>query len=402
MEKFTVVIPTRNNVHSLKHTINTCLRQNYPNFEIIISDNCSEDGTSEMVNSINDDRIKYIKTPRPLSMTENFEFALSNTTDGYISFIGADDGLMPDAINYVFSIVSKYNVKTVCCQYASYNWPEVPLIDKGKLMLNGLGIYKNGLELRNSFEWLQKTIDYQSVQYVCELPSLYYGFVHRSVIDKCMKNGKYFHSITPDAYSAFATSMNITDYIFSYTPFCIAGISGKSNGLSQALNGELAQEFLKETAHPIHKDFVFSPAHEVILGEAFFQAKDLFADKCKGLKFNICLMLKKAIMSAGKNTPISGQVMESAKLMAEMHGISLDDIKPRKIDKIYRATKKLKKSISDCVFNFRWILGFKDSTLLNVNNIDEASIVLSVLSKINMKYKYETTFRVLIDKIKKR
>ena len=36
MEKFTVVIPTRNNVHSLKHTINTCLRQNYPNFEIII------------------------------------------------------------------------------------------------------------------------------------------------------------------------------------------------------------------------------------------------------------------------------------------------------------------------------------------------------------------------------
>ena len=94
--------------------------------------------------------------------------------------------------------------------------------------------------------------------------------------------------------------------------------------------------------------------------------------------------------------------MESAKLMAEMHGISLDDIKPRKIDKIYRATKKLKKSILDCVFIFRWILGFKDSTLLNVNNIDEASIVLSVLSKINMKYKYETTFRVLIDKIKKR
>ena len=401
MEKFTIVIPTRNNVHTLKHTINSCLRQEYPNFEIIISDNSSDDGTYEMVNSIKDKRIKYIKTPRSLSMTENFEFALSNTNEGYISFIGADDGLMPDAINYVNSLIIKYKVKSVCCQYASYNWPDAPLKDSGKLMLNGLGIYKNGYELRNSYEWIQRTIDFKTSQYVCELPSLYYGFVHRSVIDQCMKNGIYFHSITPDAYSAFVTSMNITDYIFSFTPFCIAGISGKSNGLSQALNGELAQQFLKESAHPIHKEFVFSPAHEVILGEAFFQARDLFPEKCNGLHFNIHLMLKKAIMSAGSNSPISEYVFTSASLMAEKHGVSIKEIKANKIDLYSRAFKKLKKGMLDSLFKYHWIVGFKKSTLFNINNIDEASIALGIVAKLNMSCKFETTLSAFISRVKK-
>ena len=402
MEKFTIVIPTRNNVNTLKHTISTCLRQDYPNFEIIISDNCSNDGTFEMVNSIKDDRIKYIKTPKSLSMTENFEFALSNTSDGFISFIGADDGLMPDAINYVNKIITQYKVKSVCCQYAFYYWPDVPLVEKGKLILNGLGIYKNGVELRNASEWVQKTIDFKTAQYVCELPSLYYGFIHKSVIEKSMKNGKYYHSITPDAYSAFATSLNIDEYAFSYTPFCIAGISGRSNGLSQSLDGEVAQKFLIENAHPIHKDFVFSPAHEVILGEAFFQARDVFPEKCKGLNFNVRLMLKKALLSAGTNNPVSEKVISSAKLMAEMHEINFSDIATSKKDKLYRVLFLMKKSFLDFLSNPRWVVGMRNSTDFNIKNIDEASTALGVMANLNSRKKYEKTFNLLFERVIKR
>lgn len=54
---------------------------------------------------LRDKRVRYIKTGKPISMTENFEFALSNAREGYIMFLGADKGLMPDAIKYVNEIV---------------------------------------------------------------------------------------------------------------------------------------------------------------------------------------------------------------------------------------------------------------------------------------------------------
>lgn len=150
MEKYTVIIPTKNSEETLKYTLQTCLQQNYKNFEILVSDNFSSDNTYDLINGFNDERIKYIKTPRLLSMTENFEFALSHVKEGFIMFIGADDGLMPNAISYVNDIVLKYNTKAVSCQYAHYFWPNVPIAEKGKLTLYGLGLYKNNIEVRQS------------------------------------------------------------------------------------------------------------------------------------------------------------------------------------------------------------------------------------------------------------
>lgn len=49
MEKYTVVIPTRNSIETLKHTLSTCLTQTYSNFEILVSDNCSDDNTEEYI-----------------------------------------------------------------------------------------------------------------------------------------------------------------------------------------------------------------------------------------------------------------------------------------------------------------------------------------------------------------
>lgn len=57
--KFSIVTITHNRAHLIDKTIGSVLNQTYPNFEHIIIDDGSTDGTEEIIESSNDDRIKY-------------------------------------------------------------------------------------------------------------------------------------------------------------------------------------------------------------------------------------------------------------------------------------------------------------------------------------------------------
>jgi hypothetical protein len=51
-----------------------------------------------VVASFKDPRIRYVNTGKHLSMSHNWEFALSHVEKGYVTFVGDDDGLLPGAI----------------------------------------------------------------------------------------------------------------------------------------------------------------------------------------------------------------------------------------------------------------------------------------------------------------
>ena len=56
-----VIIPTYNRAHLLDKAIQSVLDQTYEDFEIIVIDDGSTDNTKEVVNSFNDDRLRYIR-----------------------------------------------------------------------------------------------------------------------------------------------------------------------------------------------------------------------------------------------------------------------------------------------------------------------------------------------------
>lgn len=72
-----IVIPTRNNPVTLEYTLKTCLQDSGNDFEIIINDNSSagNEETFNLIERINDPRIKYFRPDRELLLKENFEFA---------------------------------------------------------------------------------------------------------------------------------------------------------------------------------------------------------------------------------------------------------------------------------------------------------------------------------------
>lgn len=387
MEKYTVIIPTRDRAETLAATIRTCLRQNYANFEIIVSDNCSEDNTREIVEGFHDVRIRYIKPEKRLSMSGNFEFALKHVDDGFVMFIGSDDGIMPDAIEYVDSIVKKYKVDAVSCVQATYVWPDFPDQDvAGNL---SFGTTRDGVEIRKSSEWLSRTLNFEFL-YCFELPNLYCGFVHKRIIDKAFKDGTYFRSITPDAYSAFATAIFIDEYAFSFRPFSIAGASVKSNGAS-ALNAKgntsESRKFLSENDIEFSSGFVNCPSYEVILGESFSQLSLAFPEHCARYHIDYSNMLKKSLMHTNEKT------VNEVKAAVDLMAINFKD----KLTDFPKKTKELKFSVIanlfrkvKCVLNLSKIIAIPHSKQLTINNVDDAALVAHVLINLSQGYKFKT------------
>ena len=121
---FTVVIPTRERSDTLEHALHTCVIQDYDDLEILVSDNFSQDRTREVVESYKDPRIRYINTGRRLSMTDNFEFALSHVpSKGYVIYIGDDDGLLSDGIRGINAVIAGQRTQVLRWDSPYYWWP---------------------------------------------------------------------------------------------------------------------------------------------------------------------------------------------------------------------------------------------------------------------------------------
>ena len=78
---FSVLLPTRNRLEYLRYAVETIRRQDVPDWEIVISDNCSEDDISGFVAKLSDPRIRYVRTESPLPVTDNWNNALNHSSD---------------------------------------------------------------------------------------------------------------------------------------------------------------------------------------------------------------------------------------------------------------------------------------------------------------------------------
>ena len=85
-----VVIPTKNRKYMLSMAIDSVLNQSYKNIQIIIQDNNSTDGTSDIVAEFEaDTRVEYFQATKDLSMTENWSTGYQYVRGEY--FVRLDD-----------------------------------------------------------------------------------------------------------------------------------------------------------------------------------------------------------------------------------------------------------------------------------------------------------------------
>lgn len=107
--KLTATLLVFNHAHIITKVINSITSQTYKEFELIISDdNSNDDSYNKCINfAVKDNRIKVIKTPRNMGMAGNANFAISQTHSDWIALLHHDDILDSKCFEEWLSICEK-------------------------------------------------------------------------------------------------------------------------------------------------------------------------------------------------------------------------------------------------------------------------------------------------------
>lgn len=105
--KVTIMIPTYNQAAFISKAIDSALAQTYPNLEIIVGDDASNDATSAIAAKINDPRFKYVQNDVNVGRTANYRNLLYNhaTGDYVVNLDGDDYYTDPDFISEAVKII---------------------------------------------------------------------------------------------------------------------------------------------------------------------------------------------------------------------------------------------------------------------------------------------------------
>lgn len=322
--KFSIIIPTRDRSDTLRHSLKTVTAQGYDCLEIIVSDNASEDNTRAVVEQADDNRIRYINTGARVSMSENWEFALSHVTGDWLTIIGDDDAILPKCFETVNTIVAVTGVQAVRSAVCSYTWPHEDG-SSGRLSVP----MQTGFEVRNSKKWLNSVL-LGKAEY-STLPMLYNGgFVSMEVIRSAMRQDRFYRSCIPDVYSAIVFSNLLSKYAYCFQPLAINGASKHSTGTSKfsksTSDKRPVQKFLSEGNIPFHSSVPMTDLGEFpkSLQAFLYESCERFAEivpTCVRIPPN--MQLRTILATAGSRR---NEIDPWAKKFAAQHQLDYDSI----------------------------------------------------------------------------
>ncbi len=104
-----ICIPVYNTEKYLDTTLDCVLNQTYKNIEVIFSNNCSTDRSVEVIEKRKDPRVKIFHNDVNIGLVPNFRKVLTYAKGEYVMFLGADDGIEPDAVEKCLHVLEKHS-----------------------------------------------------------------------------------------------------------------------------------------------------------------------------------------------------------------------------------------------------------------------------------------------------
>jgi len=98
MTRVTVALPVRDGMPFLPETIRSLQAQTYRDFDVLISDDYSTDGTAAYLETLRDPRVRVIRPRSPVGLVEAHRYAVASTTSELVAISGQDDISEPDRL----------------------------------------------------------------------------------------------------------------------------------------------------------------------------------------------------------------------------------------------------------------------------------------------------------------
>ncbi len=232
--KISVLLPTRNRLQLLSYAVESVRRQADENWEVVISDNASEEDIAGYVESLDDERVRYLRTSHSLPVTENWNNALIAADGDYVIMLGDDDALLPGYFTAIRRLVADFSQPDVIYHSALlYAYPSVmPEAPDGYLKpYDYAPFFRRAHEPFTLDGARARALVHEAMSF-----RVRYGFnmqfatVSRRIIAELQRSGPFYRSPFPDYYAMNMLFLRAREIVVEPSPRVVIGVSPKSYG----------------------------------------------------------------------------------------------------------------------------------------------------------------------------
>ena len=189
-----IIIPTYKRVEKLKRAIDSVLSQTFTNWELIIIDNHSLDGTKELVDNYNNPKIKMLLIKNNGNIAKSRNLGIKKSKGKYLALLDSDDLWVPNKLQICINALKKKKILVYHDMYIQKNTKQIIFKKSGMcrdlkkpiyydLILNGpafptssVVIKKNMFKKINFFDEQKKLITWEDFDAWIRLSKINEGF----------------------------------------------------------------------------------------------------------------------------------------------------------------------------------------------------------------------------------
>lgn len=138
MPLFSVIIPLYNKASYVRKTIESVIEQTYKEWELVVVDDGSIDGSGDIVKAIHDNRIRLVRQDNAGVSTARNR-GVAESTAPYICFLDADDWWEPTFLEEMAGLIDRYPDAGI---YGTSYW----IVKNGHRRLAPIGVEKGFIE----------------------------------------------------------------------------------------------------------------------------------------------------------------------------------------------------------------------------------------------------------------
>jgi glycosyltransferase involved in cell wall biosynthesis len=232
--KISVLIPTRDRLELLRSAVDSVLRLDDEDCEVVISDNASSQDVGPLVEALADPRVVLVRTTHALAVTDNWNNALAHSSGDYVIMLGDDDALLGTYFARARALIAEFDEPQVIYHNALvYAYPGVvPDAPAGYLRSEGYADF-----LRDAHEpFVLDPVRASAMALAATRFRVRYGFnmqfvtVRRSAIEDLSRDGPFFRSPFPDYYAMNHLFLRAQRIVVDPHPTVVIGVSPRSYG----------------------------------------------------------------------------------------------------------------------------------------------------------------------------
>lgn len=243
--QYSIVIPTRNRPGLICDAVRRALCFEHPSFEVLLSDNSSDNRTIEAIREIDDPRFRVVRTSGDLKMHESWAFAAAQARGTWIIILCDDDAHHPDLLTTLDRMTRHYPdadaIAWARCGYMRNVTEDHP--DRAARM-EFRTIYSDGVYEIDGATLIDDAYAMR-ISHNDFIPRMLNTAVRRELLTLASEKGSpFFRPSCPDYSSMLTLALHAKQLLFLDAPLSMTGLLEESTGWAASQRAEVDPEFV--------------------------------------------------------------------------------------------------------------------------------------------------------------